>query len=192
MGTIEEWKEIAGYEGLYKVSNMGRVLNSDNQILKYFDNGGYNRIALRDKNNVTQKHLVHRLVAMAFIDNPNNLKEVNHKDKNKRNNTVENLEWVTGSENVRHYIDNTPERMRYLRKSMSSIGKEYWHVGVEASKKPVAQIDKDTGDILNVFESAREASKETNSNYRNISQVCNKQKKTHNGFKWRFVSDLDI
>lgn len=71
-------------------------------------------------------------------------------------------------------------------------GKEYWHVGVEASKKPVAQIDKDTGDILNVFESAREASKETNSNYRNISQVCNKQKKTHNGFKWRFVSDLDI
>lgn len=119
----EEWREIEGYEGLYQVSNLGRVkslarvvmringvlLSVKERILKFrLDNGGYVRVCL-SKDGVEIGYSVHRLVAMAFIDNPLNLPEVNHKDENKKNNSVDNLEWCTslynnnyGSHNENH------------------------------------------------------------------------------------------
>ena len=101
----EIWKDIEGYEGFYQVSNKGRVKSFCNKkiiLLKiYKDRGGYNKAALclGDR----KKHsLVHRLVAKAFIPNPKNLPEFNHIDGNKENNCVENLEWITKSEKLKH------------------------------------------------------------------------------------------
>lgn len=113
----EIWKDIKDYEGLYQVSNLGNVKALDriikdstrertqrlkSHILKPTDNGrGYQIVSL-NKNGRKNKY-VHRLVAETFIDNPDNKKEVNHKDLNKKNNCVENLEWVTQIENKAHY-----------------------------------------------------------------------------------------
>jgi len=114
----EIWKEIKGYEGYYKVSNFGNVkslrrkimtskghyhtVNSRVMVLKK-DTNGYSSVIL-SKNQITNQFRVHRLVADAFIPNVENLKCVNHIDGNKKNNKVENLEWVTHSENSRHSV----------------------------------------------------------------------------------------
>ena len=107
---MEIWKSIFGYEGLYEVSNYGNVksLISNGKILKPSkDKAGYLILTLcKDKNHKTK--LVHRLVAIAFLHNPENKPEVNHKgdDGNKQNNHVYNLEWSTSLENMRHAIKN--------------------------------------------------------------------------------------
>ena len=106
----EIWKDVQGYEGLYKVSNLGNVYSykSKKILKKYFPvfslgATGYNLVGLY-KNGKQKMFGVHRLVAQAFIDNPLNLPIVNHKDGNKRNNAVSNLEWCTQKENVAHAI----------------------------------------------------------------------------------------
>ena len=101
---MEEWKDIPGYAGLYQVSNLGRVKSlrfNKERIMKSTNSHGYQSIELC-VNNVRFITGVHRLVAMAFLPNPQNLPEVNHKDRNRSNNCVDNLEWVTQSENVAH------------------------------------------------------------------------------------------
>ena len=99
----EIWKDVVGYEGLYKVSNLGRVkkpMGAYSIILKPFVQD-YKMVSL-SSNHKSRKFLVHRLVAQAFIPNPNDKEEVNHIDGNKLNNVVDNLEWCTKSENVEH------------------------------------------------------------------------------------------
>lgn len=100
---IEEWKDVKDYEGLYQVSNLGRVKGlKKGKILKQHDNGkGYMQVGLY-KNNKGKPYYVHRLVAKAFIPNTENKPEVNHKDKDRANNCVDNLEWVTSKENEQH------------------------------------------------------------------------------------------
>ena len=96
----EIWKDIAGYEGLYKVSNLGRIKKLGNnfsckeKILVNSDCHGYLHVNLY-KNGTRKSYLVHRLVALSFIENTNNYMEINHIDENKHNNCVENLEWCT-------------------------------------------------------------------------------------------------
>lgn len=91
----EEWKDIGGYEGIYQISNLGRVRNSRNMILKPNESQhGYLKVNLHKECKRKTIH-VHRLVAMAFIDNPNGYSEVNHIDEDKRNNNYCNLEWVS-------------------------------------------------------------------------------------------------
>lgn len=103
----EIWKDIKDYEGLYQVSNYGRVRNTSRGNIRspYLCEKRYYRIILY-KNNKTKKPRVHRLVAQAFIPNPDNKAEVNHKDFNKVNNHIDNLEWTTGEENVSHYMQS--------------------------------------------------------------------------------------
>lgn len=111
----EIWKDIKGYEGLYQVSNLGRVKSltrkvktfngvrtSKGQLLKPLKtNRGYYRVDLRQ--NQTNKYVaIHRLVAEAFVPNPNNYHIVNHKDSNQTNNNADNLEWCTQSYNVKY------------------------------------------------------------------------------------------
>jgi len=184
----EEWKDIQGYDG-YQVSNTGKVYSkkSEKLISQYSTKKGYKRVGLY-KNGSQKQLLVHVLVAESFLDKPGKEYQVNHKDLNKSNNSVGNLEWVTGKENVQHLIENDDSRKETLRRKMSEIGKEFNHLGVEASKKAVAQIDKATDEIIDIYESAREASRQTGANYRNISQVCNGDKKTHMGYEWSFAN----
>ena len=113
----EQWKPIAGYEGIYEVSNKGRVKSLDRvvnsarigftakikgQILKQrAQRDRYYRVGL-SAHGKTRHYSVHRLVALAFIENPHNKEQVNHIDRDKLNNKVENLEWVTARENTLH------------------------------------------------------------------------------------------
>ena len=114
----ELWKDIKGYEGCYQVSNLGRIKSLDrmtnNQYGEYFMKGrilknsiikdkGYCRVSLNNGNGKISKR-VHRLVAEAFIPNPENKPEVNHKDGNKLNNCVSDLQWCTNKENIEHSI----------------------------------------------------------------------------------------
>jgi len=112
----EIWKPIVGYEGLYEISNFGRVKSLPRMVKGKFDNlrfqkgsirkiqvnnRGYNTIRLC-KNGIYQQHFIHRLVANAFIPTKDNDLEINHKDENKQNNNVNNLEWVTRKENMNY------------------------------------------------------------------------------------------
>ena len=114
--NFEEWKDIPGYEGLYQVSNTGKIkglprVTMQNQILKErilipgVINSGYLQITLH-KNGEHKNFLVHRLVANAFIPNPKNLPEVNHKDEDKTNCNADNLEWCTRKYNINYGTHN--------------------------------------------------------------------------------------
>ena len=97
----EIWKDIKGYEGLYQVSNFGRVKSSTKILANRLSKRGYYIVTLyKNAKGVTKT--VHRLVAQAFIPNPDNLPQVNHKDENKLNNRVDNLEWCTAKYNINY------------------------------------------------------------------------------------------
>lgn len=99
---MEEWKNVIGYEGLYEVSNFGNVRNvRRNTLLRFSNNQGYLQVYLY-KNGIRAGLKVHRLVAQAFIPNPYNLPQVNHRDENKTNNIAENLEWCDVAYNINY------------------------------------------------------------------------------------------
>lgn len=116
ISTMEEWKDINGFEGLYQVSNFGNVKSlaryvnhwqgglrfRKEKILKPFIKQGYHYVDFGRK----KQYRVHRLVAQTFLDNPYDKPDVNHIDGNKLNNEVNNLEWVTASENMIHLVKN--------------------------------------------------------------------------------------
>lgn len=143
----EIWKDVVGYEKIYMVSNMGRVKNKNNKILKIrMTKKGYDKKLLY-KNGKGKEHSVHRLVLMAFVSTDAQ-ESVNHKDGNKLNNTPGNLEWCTHIENMKHAKENklikskkgfehyackvTPEiakeiKSKYIPRkySMDKLSKEY-------------------------------------------------------------------
>ena len=116
---METWKNIKGYEGLYQISNKGRVKslynknNKKEKILKPGERNEYLCVSLY-KNNKKNVYSIHRLVAQAFLPNPDNLPVVNHKDENKLNNNVENLEWCNYGYNINYGTRN--ERANIKRK----------------------------------------------------------------------------
>lgn len=109
----EIWKDIEGYEGIYQVSNTGKVKSLDRKVWNYIKKGkvlkthnnghGYYYVSLHNDKKVEKHVYIHILVAKAFIPNPNNYTQVNHKDFNKQNNNVSNLEWVSPKQNRLHY-----------------------------------------------------------------------------------------
>lgn len=121
---METWRDVVGYEGLYQVSDTGRVRSIDRmttgnrnrlikgKVLRQWSNGfGYLIVAL-SKNGADKTLRVHRLVAQAFIDNPSEKPYINHKDGNPKNNRVDNLEWCTQAENVKHAYDTGLHKYR--------------------------------------------------------------------------------
>lgn len=103
MAELKTAKPVKGYEGLYSVDDTGTVYGWKGQPLKPHDNGyGYLIVDLHDLSGEKKHKKVHRLVAEAFLPNPKNLPEINHKDENKHNNFVSNLEWCTSSYNKRY------------------------------------------------------------------------------------------
>lgn len=109
---METWKDIKGYEGLYQISNLGRVKNIKKQkILNPLNINNYLKVVLSKKGKVQNKY-IHRLVAETFIPNDNNYKEINHKDENSLNNCLSNLEWCNHKYNINYGTGN-------LRRSIS-------------------------------------------------------------------------
>lgn len=160
----EEWRDIVDYEGLYQVSNLGRVRSLiTNKILKQQkDKNGYLFVGIR-KNGKRKFKKIHRLVAEAFLDNPNNLPEVNHKDENKTNNVVSNLEYCD-------HKYNTNYGTRNIRSKISQ------------SKTVVAY--KNGVEVLR-FSSTAEAQR-NGYNSGNISCCCRGIYKQYKGFKWKY------
>ena len=121
----EIWRDIDGYEGLYQVSNKGRVKSlkyGKERILRPgWKTGGYLFVILC-KNGNQSKQRIHRLVAQAFIPNPNNKPQVNHLDENKKNNCVDNLEWATAKENTTAIMELIMRE--YLEKSFSILNQK--------------------------------------------------------------------
>lgn len=117
---MEIWKNIEGYHGKYQVSSWGRVRNAETgNILKPYKNSkGYLKVGLSSgKSKGGDKHRVNRLVAKAFLPNPNNLPQVNHKDGNKENNSVTNLEWTTNDLNMEHAMKLRSGEIGFLQES---------------------------------------------------------------------------
>jgi hypothetical protein len=166
------WKDVEGYEGLYLVSNDGRVRGTKSKKeLKYnYTYNGYRRVKLyRDAKGKT--FMVHRLVANAFIANPQNKAQVNHKDGNKQNNTVGNLEWVTQAENLVHAVKLGLIDVTLMNK---------------ATSKKVNQYDK-SGNLIKTWDSMSEAARATNTHIGNITYCCQNKLKSTGGYKWSFV-----
>lgn len=163
----EIWKEVPGFEGLYQVSNYGQIRSTPRRgttggIMKgHIDKKGYINITLRkDGAQYTQK--LHRLIAITFIPNPNNYPEVNHKDENKQNNRVDNLEWCT-----------------------TSYNHEYGTRTVRASTrcgKPIRCVE--TGIE---YQGAKWASKELSIDSSGITKALKNLNRTCGGYHWQYV-----
>ena len=164
MSEVETFVKIDGFEK-YEVSNLGKVRNiKSGRILKpYLNKDGYLKHNLYGYGK--QKYLLlHRIVATAFIDNPEEKPQVNHIDENKLNNDLSNLEWCTVRENLVHGT-----RMKRI---------------AEKNFKKVIQLDLNDN-VLNVFESIKQAGQETGVFATSISACCNGRIKSSGGFKWR-------
>ena len=175
----EIWKDIPEYEGLYQVSNYGRVrriLFVNNIVTKpkikilslCVDKKGYLRVCL-NKNGKRKNMQVHRIVALAFISNPDNLPEVNHKDENPKNNCVENLEWCTHLYNMNY--GNIRQKIRN-----------------KIILKKVNQYDLD-GNFIKTWDSVLEIKKILNISKQCISYCCLGKTNSAGGYRWEYINE---
>jgi len=182
----EQWKVVEGYSN-YKISNFGRIINKNNQILKMNKNvSGYTQIAISN-NNIRKTLLIHRLVAQAFIPEVEGKTHVNHIDGNKQNNRATNLEWVTPSENMKHAI-STGINIGNKGNPQSEEMKESNSI---TFSKPVLQLDLETMEIIKEFKNSIEASKEVNTTYTSILNNCRGESNHSMGFKWCFKEEYN-
>lgn len=166
---MEEWKDIRGYEGLYQVSNLGRVkrIQTGKILSLKTEKNGYVRAHL-SKNGKAKSCYVHRLVAIEFIPNEANKTTVNHIDENKQNNSDVNLEWATMSE-----------------QNSYGVGAKNRN---DFKKVRVAQLDMQ-GNLLKIWDSIKSVCHALNLNPSSVTSVCRNKKryKSTGGFKFRYV-----
>lgn len=179
---MEEWRDIPGYEGLYKVSNYGRIKRNGRLKTFRIDRGGYCTVWL-SRDSVQKNFKVHRLVAQAFLPNPNNKLTVNHIDGCKQNNVVENLEWATHSENIIHANKTGLRTVTYAqRKAASETGKKT--CDQNRRRKPVICYGKG---ILEEFESVHAGARFVSGSASAIVRCCKGKAKTYKGYEWGYA-----
>lgn len=188
----EKWLPVPDYEGLYEVSDHGNIrsLFRYKKTLKWnIGKNGYATVQLF-KNKTGKRLLVHRIVASAFIRLPYEKEQVNHIDENKLNNTLINLEWVTPLENMNY---GTRLQRQKAHTDYSTLKRKI--IAIKNGKsvsKPVIQISK-TGEIIKVFNSAKEAHIETGLNHSHIIECCKgKRYKTVGGYVWKYERNDDL
>lgn len=181
----EVWKDVVGYEGLYQVSNLGRVKSLErnveksnkksmfvcSRILRPFTNKKYQYSTL-SKNGKESNNKIHRLVAYAFIKNPNNYTQINHKDENTLNNCVDNLEWCTNSYN--RYYGTINARIRKTKRIKSGISIIRLNIDGSFSKRYECGIDI-KGDGFD---------------RRAVYRCCKDNGRIHKNYKWKFEKDV--
>lgn len=167
----EIWKDIEGYDGEYQISNYGRVRSFKNKNIKilkeYLTPSNYRFVKLY-KDGKQKGHLLHRLVAQAFISNPDNKPFVNHIDGNQLNCSISNLEWCSHQENVQHAYKTGLTKGRI---------------------KTINQYNLD-GNFIRSWESGVKIQNNLNINRGHISQCCNGQRKTAGGYIWKFDKEM--
>ena len=169
----EIWKDVVGYENLYQVSNLGNVKRT--HLLKpNIDRKGYYFVNL-SKNGIVKCCRVHQLVARAFISNTTNKLEVNHKDGNKLNNSVDNLEWSTHLENMRHALKNNLLKKDILKENALKLSK--------ITSKQIWQYKN--GILIKKYNSCAYATRETG--IKHISCCAIGKRKTAGGYEWRYI-----
>ena len=175
--TVEKWEPIEGYDGMYQVSNMGRILSMKKgtpYILKpYPTRQGYMMVRLYEnggKRNY-RDYAVHRLVAIAFIPNNDGKPEVNHIDGNKANNCADNLEWCTPKENMAHSWEKGLSNNTY--KAIQQHSKDV--------QTPVIVTNVQTGESYK-FASQKEACKALGLDTRNLNMVLKGKRRSHGGY----------
>lgn len=187
----EEWKDVVGYEGLYLISNFGRLKrtykNGNEKLLKFhFDKDGYLfTIVCRKQEKSNKKQ--HRLIAEAFIPNPNNKPEIDHVNGIKDDNRIENLRWCNRIENR----NNPVSRDRYAR------ARKGRHINIP--NKCILNLRRDTrkcvqidnGVFLKEFDSITEASKETGIPRTSINSCVRGRRKSAGGFTWKYKEDYE-
>ena len=180
----EIWKDIEGYEGLYQVSNLGRIKSLGRTIMRRTRwcsvkpytmkprilkpkrcQGDYFQVGLFTIDGQHSVAKIHRLVAQAFIPNPDNMPEVNHKNEDKADNRADNLEWCTHDGNCRYGTRNQ-------------------RTG-EKNAKPVVQMDTE-GNVIADYPSVIEAQRATGINRYLIRQCCNGKQESAGGYRWKF------
>lgn len=185
----EEWRDIKGYEGKYQVSNLGRVRSLNyhrenrEEILSNIPNKeGYLQVSLY-KNGKSKPFYIHKLVALYFIENPNNYKEVNHKDENKSNNKASNLEWCT-----REYNLNYGTRTQRVSEKLKGSN--------HPSSRKIKCIT--TGREFNCIKEAAEYYKLTDSQVNHITNCCRGKRKsagkhpvTGEKLVWKYLEEVE-
>lgn len=184
----EVWKAIPGFEGRYEVSDKGRIRTCSNgrwgnrqscRIMSLKVNTvGYFCVNLYKpfSGGKSTCQMVHRLVAEAFIPNPENKPQVNHIDGNKLNNKVENLEWVTASENKYHAV----------RTGLQKPSKKQKEITIQRCSIPVVVFDADMNEVGR-FGSAKDAARATGADHSAVTKCCRGKLKTTKGFYYKYL-----
>ena len=199
--NTEIWKPVVGYEELYEVSNFGRVrsldrIDSNNHPLKgvilkpYISNSGYLLVGLY-KQQKRDRKLLHRLVAEAFIPNPENKPEIDHINTIKIDNTVflnedgsinyekTNLRWTTRKENINNPLTKTKMRINARKPSKGKYGKKHHR------SKPIIQYDKE-GNFIKEWECANDVERVLGISNKHIGSVCLGKRKSCGGYIWKY------